>query len=240
MKIALIGYGKMGKAVEGEAIQRNHEIVAILTKNDVRNLQKTQSLQTDVLIDFTHPDTILSNIRTYAPLGFPIVCGTTGWTQHLAEVQNIIQENNIGFIYSSNFSIGVNLLAKLNRELARLMNPYPQYDCYIEEQHHRHKADAPSGTALTLANDILTNLDRKNTLVTDSLQSRAPKPEELSIGYIRSGEIIGKHKVSYTSDIDTISIEHFAHNRRGFALGAVIAAEWIQGKQGFYNFAEIF
>lgn len=240
MKVAIIGYGKMGKAIEAECLLRKHEVVAIVEKNDVSKLPKNHILQAEVLIDFTHPDSILENIRHYAPLGLPIVCGTTGWLQYFDEIKNMISAENIGFIYSSNFSIGVNLLFKLNKELAKWMNPYPQYDCFVEEQHHRHKADAPSGTALSLANDILAHLDRKNSLVTDALQSRSPQADELSLGYIRGGEIIGKHKVSYSSDIDTISIEHFAHNRRGFALGAVIAAEWIQGKQGFFNFAEIF
>lgn len=240
MRIILVGYGKMGKAVEAESLRRNHEIVGIVEKNDVSKLHINYTNNADVLIDFTHPDSIMENIRNYAALGLPIVCGTTGWHESADEVKSLATAHNIGFIYSSNFSIGVNILFKLNKELAKWMNPYPEYDCFIEEQHHRHKADAPSGTALSLANDILTNLDRKNCMVTDALQNRSPKEEELSVGYIRGGEIIGKHKVSYSSDIDTISIEHFAHNRRGFALGAVIAAEWIQDKQGFFNFAEIF
>lgn len=230
----------MGKAIEAEALQRNHIIVAIIEKNALHKLHEISSFGADVIIDFTHPDSVLPNIRACAGLGLPIVCGTTGWAQHLDEVKAITAANALGFIFSSNFSIGVNLLFKLNKELAKWMNPYPEYDCFVEEQHHRHKADAPSGTALSLANDIITNLQRKNCIATDILQSRSPTAEELSVGYIRSGEIIGKHRVSYSSDIDTISIEHSAHNRRGFALGAVIAAEWIQGKQGFFNFAEIF
>ncbi|MEM8889932.1 MAG: dihydrodipicolinate reductase C-terminal domain-containing protein, partial [Bacteroidota bacterium] len=143
-------------------------------------------------------------------------------------------------MYSSNFSVGVNVLFLLNQKLAQLMNSYPEYDVFIEEQHHRYKADAPSGTAVSLSKQVLEGLDRKDRIATDALLNRAPEPEELSVGYIRSGEIIGRHKVSYTSAIDEISIEHKAHNRRGFALGAVIAAEWMQGKKGFYSFTELF
>jgi 4-hydroxy-tetrahydrodipicolinate reductase len=158
----------------------------------------------------------------------------------MEKVKKTVGERKATFMYSSNFSIGVNVLFLLNQRLANLMNRYPEYDCFVEEQHHRHKADAPSGTAVSLSQQILAGLDRKTQITTDALLTRAPKPEELSVGYIRSGEIIGRHKVCYTSEIDEISIEHKAHNRRGFALGAVIGAEWLQGKEGFYAFSELF
>ena len=143
-------------------------------------------------------------------------------------------------MFSSNFSIGVNILFKLNRELARIMNQYPEYDCFIEERHHRHKADGPSGTAHSLASQVLEELDRKTAITDASIRHRPPQPVELSVGFIRSGEIIGRHQVTYTSDIDEITLFHSAHNRRGFALGAVVAAEWMRGKKGFYEFSDIF
>jgi len=240
MKLALLGYGKMGKAIEQEALARGHEVVAKIDMNNQQELDSLRIETCEVIIEFTHPDSFFPNLEKVSKLGIPLVSGTTGWYKRMAEVESMIKERNAGFLYSSNFSIGVNVLFLLNQRLAQLMNRYPEYDCYVEEQHHRHKADAPSGTAVSLSQQILEGLDRKNEVATDALLNRAPKPTELSVGYIRSGEIIGRHKVSYTSEIDEITIEHKAHNRRGFALGAVIAAEWLQGKKGFYSFSKLF
>lgn len=240
MNFSLLGYGKMGKAIEKEAEARGHRISYRIDLDNYEHLSKISSENTDVIIEFTHPDSFWKNLRRTLPLKVPIVSGTTGWHDKINEVEQLVSKSGSGFMYSSNFSVGVNILFILNEQLARLMNKYPTYDCFIEEQHHRYKADAPSGTAMSLGHQILENLDRKTNIATETLLNRAPQSEELSIGYIRSGEIRGRHKICYTSDIDTISLEHHAHNRRGFALGAIIAAEWMKGKKGFFNFTETF
>jgi len=172
----------------------------------------------------------------------PVVVGTTAWLSQLDTVQALVARQKGKLVYASNFSIGVNLLFKVNRFLADLMNAYPQYDPSLEEHHHRHKADAPSGTARTLSDQLVASLDRKS-LVADAadLLARAPKPEELSVGAIRAGEIVGTHRVAWHSEIDTLTIEHVAHSRRGFAVGAVVAAEWLAktSTSGVFDFADV-
>jgi 4-hydroxy-tetrahydrodipicolinate reductase len=240
LRIALIGYGKMGKAVETEAQARGHSISKVIRRDNFQEIRGLRPDNCDCIIEFTRPEAAIPNFRELLLTGVPIVTGTTGWTAELETVQAAVEQAGGSFLYSSNFSVGVNVLFHLNKVLARLMNAYPEYDCYIEEAHHRHKKDAPSGTATTLARDILNGLDRKTTLADESLRHRAPLPEELSVAYTRAGEIIGAHEVTYISDIDRITISHEAYNRRGFALGAVIAAEWLQGKKGMFEFSEIF
>ncbi|MEZ4847953.1 MAG: 4-hydroxy-tetrahydrodipicolinate reductase [Bacteroidia bacterium] len=240
LKIALVGYGKMGKAIEQETLKRGHQISSVIDLNNIDDIQKLNPENTDVVIEFTHPDSFQNNLNALLKQQVPIVSGTTGWYDRLEEVKQIVNATEGGFMFSSNFSIGVNILFKLNRELARIMNQYPEYDCFIEERHHRHKADGPSGTAHSLAIQVLEELDRKTTVTDASIRHRPPKPDELSVGFVRSGEIIGRHQVTYTSDIDEITLFHSAHNRRGFALGAVVAAEWMRGKKGFYEFSDIF
>lgn len=240
MNIAIIGKGKMGQEIILQAQKRGHEVVCAWGKEDEKSLAILHEKKVDVIIEFTHPEGVLKNLQQFLSTDIPIVCGTTGWQKDHETVAQWTKERNAGLIYGSNFSVGVNLLFKLNKELAKWMNPQSQYDCAIEEQHHRHKADAPSGTALSLAKDILQHLDRKSSIASDELRFRPPAEDELSVGYIRSGEIIGRHKVIYTSDNDTLTIEHNAHNRSGFAVGAVIAAEWIINRKGFINFADIF
>lgn len=239
LNIALIGYGKMGKAVEEQAISRGHRISYKIDIHNHPDITRIQRENTDVAIEFTHPDSFRGNLETLLKQNIPVVSGTTGWYDHQSEIQQLVEKNEGGFMYSSNFSVGVNVLFKLNKILAELMDKYDQYDCFIEERHHRHKADAPSGTAHSLAMQVLEGLTRKTRVATDELQNRPPAEDELSVGYVRSGEIIGQHSVNYTSDIDTITISHQAHNRKGFALGAVIGAEWLAGKTGFYEFGEI-
>ena len=240
MRIALLGYGKMGHSIEQEALQRNHAISFKITSENKQEIELISKDNTDIVIEFTRPETALQNFRTILSKGVPLVSGTTGWTEQLAEVEQWVSEQNGSFLYSSNFSIGVNILFKLNETLARFMNQYPGYDAFVEEKHHKHKKDAPSGTALSLGNQVVEGLDRKSKLVHTDLQHRSPEDDELSISWTRSGEIIGQHTVGYTSEIDEISIHHRAYNRRGFALGSVIAAEWLFNKRGFYNFAELF
>ena len=240
LKITLVGYGKMGKAIEEEALKRGHQIHARIDV-DNQDLWKTISPDnTDAIIEFTHPDAFHQNLQSGLSTGVPIVSGTTGWHNELKKVTALVKEKDGSFIYSSNFSIGVNILFLLNNQLAKVMNAYPQYDTFIEERHHRHKADGPSGTAMSLAKQVLQGLDRKSKVATDALQTRPPAEDELSVGFVRAGEIIGHHKVVYTSEIDSLTIEHMAYNRKGFALGAVVAAEWIVGKKGIYEFGEVF
>ncbi|MEO1416274.1 MAG: 4-hydroxy-tetrahydrodipicolinate reductase [Bacteroidota bacterium] len=239
LNIGLLGYGKMGKAVEQEAVQRGHTIVVKIDQDNWDDLKGLSSAHVDAIIEFTHPASFDQNFRQVADLGIPLVSGTTGWYEQEATYRSILTEKEGAFLFASNFSIGVNILFKLNQRLAELMNAYDAYDPFIEEQHHRYKADGPSGTAHTLARDLMVKLDRKTVVSDASLRNRAPQAEELSVGFTRAGEIIGKHEVTYTSDIDRISITHEAYNRRGFAVGAVIAAEWLVGKKGFYEFSEV-
>lgn len=231
----------MGKAIEQEALLRSHEISFKIDKDNQQEISQITAGNTDVIIEFTRPDSFFPNMHALLPLGIPIVSGTTGWHNQMEEVLTMVEDHQGLFLYSSNFSIGVNILFKLNERLAELMNPYPEYDPFIEEQHHRHKADAPSGTAISLAQQVLAGLDRKEVIADDELRHRAPKDEELSVGYARAGEIFGRHKVAYTSEIDTIQIIHQAHNRRGFALGAVVGAEWlVKQVAGVYDFKSLF
>lgn len=240
MKIALVGYGKMGKAVEQEAQLRGHEIVLRADKDQLDSALALQANQCDCFIEFSHPEAAVGNFKALLSTGIPIVTGTTGWLGDLAQVEKAVLENDGALLYSSNFSPGVNMLFKLNQRLAAMMNGYPDFDVMVEEAHHRHKKDAPSGTALSLAHQILDGLDRKSGIAHADLQHRPPNAEELSVAYTRAGEIIGKHKVSYVNEIECLSISHEAYNRRGFALGAVLAAEWLAGKKGLYQFIDIF
>lgn len=239
MKITLLGYGKMGRAIEQEALARGHEIAFRIDRDNLSEWAQVNPQNTDVVIEFTHPDSFQANFERVMKAGIPLISGTTGWHDQLESIQASVAEQQGTMIYSSNFSIGVNLLFKLNQQLAALMNPHGQYDPYVEERHHRHKADGPSGTAFSLAQQIVDGLDRKSSIVSTELRNRPPQEDELSVGFVRAGEIIGYHKVSYTSEIDTLSIEHSAHNRRGFALGAVVAAEKSPGQSGLIEFASL-
>jgi 4-hydroxy-tetrahydrodipicolinate reductase len=240
LRIALMGYGKMGKAIEAEAIRRGHSVCQVIGREGLDLIADLRPSNCDCVIEFTRPESALGNFRRLLPTGIPIVTGTTGWMGDLEVVRGEVADMGGSFIYSSNYSVGVNVLFQLNKVLARLMNGLPEYDCFVEEAHHRHKKDAPSGTAHTLAAQIIHALGRKTRVADASLRHRAPEPEELSVAYTRAGEIVGEHTVTYISDVDRIGISHEAFNRRGFALGAVIAAEWVQGKKGFFEFGEVF
>lgn len=240
LRIAIVGYGKMGKAVEQEALKRGHQVSERLGRMDFERLGSLRSDEIDAVIEFTHPDSFWSNMEALLPTGIPVITGTTGWNDRFDELDALVHKTSSGLMYASNFSVGVNVLFKVNRDLAKLMNRYPDYDPLLEEQHHRYKADAPSGTAISLAEDVIAGLDRKSSIATDALQTRPPHEDELSVGYVRAGGIIGKHSISYTSEIDQITISHEAFNRRGFALGAVIAAEYMVGKKGLRSFGELF
>lgn len=223
MKIALIGYGKMGHIIESIALTRGHEIVCIIDKDNTEDFHSAAFASADVAIEFTTPHTAKTNILCAWEAGVPVVCGTTGW-----EIEAMKQEaqrresDGIGLMWSSNYSIGVNILFALNKQLAKFMEAYPAYTPHMTEVHHIHKLDAPSGTAKTLQEAI--------------------GEERLAIGdieSIREGEVPGIHTVTWDSEVDTITISHSAKSRNGFALGAVIAAEWMKGKMGYHTFEEV-
>jgi len=228
MKILLIGYGKMGKIIEGIAKSRGHEIAGIIDVNDsLTDFNKS----VDVAIEFTQPEAVVSNLKTCFEKGIPVASGTTGWLKHRQEVEDYCLEKKGAFFYASNYSLGVNLFFKLNEFLAGIMDRYPQYNVSIDETHHTQKKDAPSGTAITLAEGVLNNLDRKKewTLATTD------KEEALSINSFRIDPAPGTHTVKYQSAIDDLEITHTAHSREGFALGAVLVAEWLAGKKGVFT-----
>jgi 4-hydroxy-tetrahydrodipicolinate reductase len=236
MNIALIGYGKMGKAIEEIAISRGHSVVVKF--NSQNPLESSQLRTTDVAIEFSQPDLALKHIKLCADGQIPIVVGTTAWEEHLPEIINHIDKREASLIYSSNFSIGVNLFFEMNKHLARLMNDKTDYVASITEIHHKQKIDAPSGTAVTLAKDLISNHPTYSSWKLSG-QSENMEKSDLPISAIREENVPGTHLISYTSEIDTLTIEHQAHNRKGFALGAVIAAEFIHKKQGVYTMSDI-
>lgn len=244
MKIVLLGYGKMGQLIEKFAQKRGHEVVLVVDANNREEITIEDLQQADVAIDFSAPDAALENISLCFEADLPIVVGTTGWYEHLQEVKEICLEADQSLLYGSNFSIGVNVFFHINRLLAKAMDPYKQYDVQVEEIHHIHKLDAPSGTAITIAEGILDNSTSKDSWVNEVDGSSSPdlihKPNELLIESLRIEEVPGTHTVLYSSEVDQIEFKHTAHNRHGFALGAVVAAEWLNGKKGFYQVTEIF
>ncbi|WP_131535618.1 4-hydroxy-tetrahydrodipicolinate reductase [Pedobacter nototheniae] len=241
MKIALLGYGKMGQIIEKFALERGHEVVLKISSKDTLTRQDLKNA--DVAIDFSTPDAVLQNIDTCFDADVPVVVGTTGWYGKLQEVKNECDLGNNTLLYGSNFSIGVNLFFKLNKTLAKLMNNYPAYEVQVEEIHHTQKLDSPSGTAITIAEGIVENLERKTEWLNEVVGTDVevfPKGEQLLIESHRIENIPGTHTVIYSSEVDDIEIKHTAHNRAGFALGAVVAAEWLQNKKGFFNITDIF
>jgi 4-hydroxy-tetrahydrodipicolinate reductase len=236
MKIALVGYGKMGKTIEQIARNRGHEIVSIIDVNNPEDFESEAFKQADVAIEFTTPATAFDNYMKCFAAGVPVVSGTTGWLNRLDEVKRMCAEEGKTFFYASNFSIGVNIFFALNKYLAKIMNNFPSYDVRMTEVHHIHKLDAPSGTAITLAEGILDNLDRKERWTLETSE----KPTDLPIHAIREGEVPGIHEIIYESDADIISIKHDAKSRAGFALGAVLAAEFTAGKKGFLGMNDLF
>lgn len=230
MKIALLGYGKMGKVIERIALERGHEIVL---KKDEFNTYDGLSTA-DVAIDFSVPSAAVSNISAAFNNNVPVVSGTTGWLEHYDEMIALCNEKKGGFISSSNFSLGVNIFFGLNEYLAKIMNQFDSYKVSMEEIHHIHKLDAPSGTAISLAQGVIEN---SNNYANWTLEEA--KTNEIRIEAKRIGEVPGTHTVNYDSPIDSIEIKHTAHNREGFALGAVVAAEWLAGKQGIFTMKDV-
>lgn len=234
MKIALIGYGKMGHAIEQIARERGHEIVSIIDVNNQEDFTSEAFKSADVAIEFSMPAVAMENYRKAFAVGVPVVAGTTGWLEHLPEVKAACETGQT-FFYASNFSLGVNIFFALNKYLAKIMNRFPSYDVRMVETHHIHKLDSPSGTAITLAEGLIENIDRKNNWV----EGREPIKGEIGIQSVREGEVPGIHTVIYESDVDTISITHDAKSRMGFALGAVVAAEFTCGKKGFLTMQDM-
>lgn len=243
MNIVLLGYGKMGQLIEKFALKRGHEVTLIVDENNRENIRAEDLRDADVAIDFSTPHAALSNIALCFEADLPIVVGTTGWYEHLEEVEETCLDSNQSLLYGSNFSIGVNLFFHVNRLLAKAIAPYKQYDVQVEEIHHIHKLDAPSGTAITIAEGIIDNNESKARWVNElvgNTEEIIPKKDELLIESLRIEEVPGTHTVLYSSEVDQIEFKHTAHNREGFALGAVVAAEWLNGKKGFYQVTDIF
>lgn len=235
MKIALSGYGKMGKEIEKIALERGHEIVVKFNDpNDWVGKEK-ELAEADVAIEFSMPHSVVSNIFKCFDANVPVVVGTTGWFGQLEHVKDVCHEHNRSILYASNFSIGVNLFFEVNKVLAKLMNDHEEYSVTVEETHHTAKLDSPSGTAIKLAIDIIDNLDRKNLWVNE----KTDKDYELEIVSHRVENVPGTHVVKYESDIDDIEIVHTAKSRVGFAKGAVVAAEWLTDKKGVYTMSDL-
>lgn len=230
MKIALVGYGKMGKIIHQIALKRGHDVVATL--DETPTLEKLNN--PDVVIEFSSPESAFGNIKFCLENKIPVVAGTTGWLEKKPEIEKIALENETGFLYGSNFSLGVNLFFALNEKLAEMMAPFQNdYSCQLEEIHHIHKLDAPSGTAISIAEGIFKHSDFKSWKLDET------QGTELGITAIREGEVPGTHSVFYRSEVDEIEIKHTAFNRNGFALGAVIAAEWLPGKVGNFGMKQV-
>ena len=249
MKIALIGYGKMGHTIEQIALERGHEIVSIIDVDNIEDFDSPAFASADVAIEFTNPTAAFANYQRAFAHNVKVVSGSTGWMQeHKAEVERMCTEGGQTLFWASNFSIGVAIFSAVNRYLAKIMNGFPQYSVEMEEVHHVHKLDAPSGTAITLAEEILNDLDRKDKWVkgfqhtADGTESGSNEvaANELPIASIRRDEVPGIHSISYDSEADKITITHDAHSRKGFALGAVLAAEYTKDHTGLLTTSDLF
>ena len=232
MKIVLFGYGKMGREIEKTALERGHEIVLKIHKDTEFS---DQELAADVAIEFSQPESAVENIEKCFSVQLPVVVGTTGWYEHYKDICGQCREQNASLLTATNFSIGVNLFFQLNSQFARLMAKHPSYSPSIEETHHTEKKDAPSGTAITLAEGIL----RENNTFTNWEKEQSNSKDSFPILSFREENVPGTHTVKYASDIDDLEITHTAHNRKGFALGAVVAAEFIIGKKGIFNMEDV-
>ena len=235
LKIALIGYGKMGKAIESIAVERGHAVVLKINSQNITEFNKENLQKADVAIEFTNPDSAVSNILECLNAGTPLICGSTGWLDHLPEIKKACEEKYGAFLYASNFSVGVNIFFEVNKKLAHLMAGQPEYDVAIEEIHHTQKKDAPSGTAISLAEQVLQEITRKTKWVNEPSQHA----DELMITSKRIDPAPGTHSITYSSAVDDIEIIHTAHSRGGFALGAVLAAEFIHDKKGIFGMQDV-
>lgn len=234
MRIALIGYGRMGKAIEKVALERNHEIVATInaesTENDWNSVKSA-----DVAIEFSLPSTVVANIKKCFELNVPVVVGTTGWYNEFSTIQQECKAKNGGLFHATNFSVGVNLFFEVNKRLAQLMSSQPDYQLGIHEEHHIHKLDAPSGTAISIAEQIIDN----NSNIAQWNKDQSSSKDSVGITSLREGEIPGTHVVRYENEIDFIEIKHEAKNRKGFSVGAVLAAEFMKDQHGIFTMADL-
>jgi len=235
MKLALIGYGKMGKTIEEIGIQRGHEVVLKIDVDNAADFTKENIDKADVTIEFTGPHSAYENIIKLMQFGAATVCGSTGWLEKINDIRDLCKQNNAAFLYASNFSVGVNIFFEVNKRLAALMAGHTDYEIGITEIHHTQKKDAPSGTAITIAEQVLENIPRKKSWVNHI----SDNIDELEILSERIDPAPGTHKVKYSSPVDDIEIIHTAHSRKGFALGAVLAAEYIAGKKGIYSMKDV-
>lgn len=235
LKFIIIGYGRMGQEIKRVAEKRGHEIALLIDKDNPDDFTLENLKKGDVAIEFTQPDAAYDNIMKCFEADIPVVSGTTGWLDKFIDLRRHCLENAKGLFYASNFSIGVNLFFKINAHLAKIMDKYPNYDLEIEETHHKHKLDAPSGTAVKLAESIMQEISRKSKWV----KEKSDNDHELPVKSIREDEIPGIHKVKYNSEFDEIEIKHSAKSREGFALGAVMAAEFMKGKTGIYSMEDL-
>ncbi len=231
MKCAIIGHGKMGREIERILVERGHSVELVVDESNVEDLTPENISKVDVAFEFTTPDTAADNVAKVLQAGGRVVCGTTGWLSRLKEMEELAQSKGGALFYASNFSIGVNIMFRINRRLAELMNPYSEYEVRVEETHHMWKKDAPSGTAITLAEGIIENLDRKSSWVND----KATDASMLEIESFREGMVPGIHTITYTSPDDVLQLKHSITNRRALALGAVIAGEYLSDKQGVHT-----
>ncbi len=235
MNIALIGYGKMGKAIETIALEKGHQIVLKIDIDNAADFNQENISKADIAIEFTGPHSAFENVMKCLELGVPVVCGSTGWLDKFETATNFCQEKKGALLYASNYSIGVNLFFEINKYVAQLMSSHKEYNVVMEEIHHTQKKDAPSGTAITLAEQVLAAIQQKKQWVNEA----SNHPEDLSIISKRIDPAPGTHTIKYTSSVDDIEIIHTAHNRVGFAGGAVLAAEFIHGKQGIFSMKEV-
>ena len=235
MNIAIIGYGKMGHEIEKICRDRGHTIVCTIDLNEEDKFESEEFKSAQVAIEFSSPESALSNYKRAFAANVPVVSGTTGWLENIDEVKQACEKNGQTFFYASNFSLGVNILFAVNKYLANIMNDFTEYDVHIEETHHIHKLDAPSGTAITIAEGILESIERKKQWKLDEQNS----DDDLMINSYRKDEVPGIHTIKYESEVDTIELTHDAKSRKGFALGAVVAAEFTAGKKGFLGMKDL-
>ncbi len=241
MNIALIGHGRMGKEIESLAAERGTKVQRIFTSGNnpsAAGLTREALSGVDVCIDFSTPAVVFENIEAVLRCGKSMVVGTTGWHQQIDQVRKLVKEHKVGFLHASNFSLGVNLFFQIVLDAAHLLDPYPEYDVSVHEVHHRGKADSPSGTALSLGSIILQNVKRKSGILHETPRGLVA-PEQLHVTSTRVGHVTGKHTVLFDSECDSIELVHTAQSRRGFALGALVAAEWLKGKKGFYTMKDV-
>ena len=235
MNIAIIGYGKMGHEIEKICRERGHNIVCTIDANEEANFDSDEFKSADVAIEFSSPESALNNYKLAFAANVPVVSGTTGWLDKIDVVKEACEKDGQTFFYASNFSLGVNILFAVNKYLANIMNDFPEYDVHVDETHHMHKLDAPSGTALTIAEGILQSLERKKQWKLDKQNS----DDDLQINAFREGEVPGIHTIKYESEVDSITLSHDAKSRKGFALGAVVAAEFAAKKKGFLGMEDL-